>query len=140
MGSVFQQTASRQTARDKRGKWVRRRVARDHKLPASRASFLLVNDNKSELFHFLAEYVEQVPNIVGKQLFATKSNNVLTYPQHMEITHLAPCTHQEADTRIFLHAVDAVNHGHQKITIRTVDKAIVILAISLVSQIHLTEV
>ena len=39
------------------------------------------------------------------------------------------CNHKEADTRIFVHVRDAVEHGAQKVLIRTVDKDVVIIAI-----------
>lgn len=64
---------------------------------------------------------------------------MLTNPQDMDIIHLAPCTHEEADIRIFLHVADAVSQGHQKITIRTVDTNFGIFTLSLVKQLHFTE-
>ena len=43
---------------------------------------------------------------------------------------LAPCTHEEADTRILLHLGVAVQQGHNKMSIRTVDTDVVLLAIT----------
>ena len=41
---------------------------------------------------------------------------------------MAPCNHEEADSRITLHAADA---AHKKILIRTVDTDVVVLAVAL---------
>ena len=43
---------------------------------------------------------------------------------------LSPCSHEEADTRIFVHYVDDANKGHKNIMIRTVDTDVVVLAIA----------
>ena len=42
---------------------------------------------------------------------------------------LAPCLQEEADTRLLLHVADAVQKGCKKVTIRTVDKDVVVLAV-----------
>lgn len=46
------------------------------------------------------------------------------------VNEISPCTHEEADTRLLLHTANAVKHGSQKISIRTVDTDIVVLAIA----------
>ena len=43
-----------------------------------------------------------------------------------------PCNHEEDDTRIFLHVVHAAREGHSKPVIRTVDTAVVVLAVAYV--------
>ena len=53
-----------------------------------------------------------------------------------DMTSLAPCTHEEADTRLFLHAGDAVRKGYRKLYIRTVDNDVVVLAITMFYQIN----
>ena len=50
-----------------------------------------------------------------------------------------PCSHQEADSRIFLHQYDAAKHGHSKAFIRTVDGGVVVIAIGDFSSLGLTE-
>ena len=44
---------------------------------------------------------------------------------------LAPCSQEEADTRLLLHVADAVKKGSKKVTIRTVDIDVVVLAVAL---------
>ena len=46
------------------------------------------------------------------------------------MTNLAPYTREEADTRMILHAADAVQEGYRKIVVRTVDTNVLVLAIA----------
>ena len=48
---------------------------------------------------------------------------------------VAPCSHEDADTRIFLHAQDAVNEGHKSVWINANDTDIVIIAVSVMSSL-----
>ena len=48
---------------------------------------------------------------------------------------LSPCTHEEADTRMLLHAADGVKQGKQTIVIRTVDTDVIELAVSFVRRL-----
>ena len=43
---------------------------------------------------------------------------------------LSPCCHEEADTRLLVHGLDAILKGHQREKIRTNDTDVVVLAIS----------
>ena len=43
---------------------------------------------------------------------------------------LAPCDHEEADTRLFLHARHCAQNGHKKVVIRSVNTYVVVLAIA----------
>ena len=47
------------------------------------------------------------------------------------LTALAPFNHEEADTRMLLHASHAAQHGHHAVLIQTVDTDVVVLAVSL---------
>jgi len=49
----------------------------------------------------------------NKQVITTHHTNVLCI-NHQDILGLAPCTHEEADTRIQLH-LDAVQQWHNKV-------------------------
>ena len=52
------------------------------------------------------------------------------------IGRLAPCNHEEADTRMLLHAADAVQCGFTKILLRTVDTDVLILAVAFVERLQ----
>jgi hypothetical protein len=43
-----------------------------------------------------------------------------------DLTNLSPCLHEEADTRLLLHAAVAVKKGHRKLCVRTVDTDVAI--------------
>ena len=117
----------KQSARNKRGNGPRRRVLANTPLPTNWQAFLRNSDNKKELFGFLAHQTVQyvIPN---KTIVTTVKQFVLSSPT-MSTNNLQPCSHEEADTRIFVHVLDAVEQGHSKVMIRTVDTDVVILAI-----------
>ena len=65
----------------------------------------------------------------SKQVITTHNADVLCI-NYQDVKGLAPCTHKEANTRILLHLEDAVQQGHNKMSIRTVDTDVVVLAIT----------
>ena len=56
-----------------------------------------------------------------------------------DLNNMSGCTHEEADTRVFLRAADCVKQGHKKIIIRIADTDVVVLAISVVEEIKVEE-
>jgi len=96
------------STRAKRGQGVRRRVVAAAAIPGNWQNFLRVDSNKTELFRFL-----------------------LSKPLLPDLTSLTPCNHEEADSRMLLHASHAAQHGPHAILIRTVDTDVVVLAVSL---------
>ncbi|KAK3731974.1 hypothetical protein QZH41_003373 [Actinostola sp. cb2023] len=122
--------------REKRGSGTRRRVLPSSNLPKNWKGFLRVNDNKTELFHFLANQLQSV-YVEGKEVYTTYDDCVLSSPHRQGMSQ---CSHEEADTRIMLHAQDACQSGHKKIAIRTNDTDVVVLAISMVNQVNADEI
>ena len=51
---------------------------------------------------------------------------------------ISPCTHEEADTRLILHASDCARQGIDNIILRTVDTDVVVLAISNFSRLKIS--
>ena len=51
---------------------------------------------------------------------------------------ISPCTHEEADTRLILHASDCARQGLDNIILRTVDTDVVVLAISYFSRLKIS--
>ena len=66
----------------------------------------------------------------GKSIFSTCGEGVIARNERMEISLLAPCTYEEADTRPMVHVLDAASRGHRRIKIRSNNKDVVVLAIS----------
>ena len=61
----------------------------------------------------------------------TDGEAILSKPSLLHTVSLAPCTHEEAHTRMLLHASHASKHGHHSILIRTADTDVVVLTISM---------
>ena len=108
----------------------------DNKLPRNWKEFLRVDQNKQELFKYLAECVTSIE--VEKQVISTHGKQVLSIMpiSRDNIGRLAPCNHEEADTRMLLHAADAVQCGFTKILLRTVDTDVLILAVAFVERLQ----
>ena len=124
----------KQSTREKRkntGIVVRQKVLPSSPIRGNWNSFLLVEKNKEELFHYLAKCVQSCETR-GKVLVSTYDESIVTAANitmsYME--DLQPCSHEEADTCIFLHAAHCAKQGYKKICIKTVDTDVVIIAIS----------
>ena len=50
---------------------------------------------------------------------------------------LSPCTHEEADTRLFLHAKDISKEGNRKISISSSDTDVVVIAVACFSDLNI---
>lgn len=105
-------------------------------LPTNWQQFLRINDNKVELFVNLGKYLTQL--VTEKQLITTNGPEV-SCNLVRDTSNLAPCDHEEADTRMMLHLADAVTGGLEKILIRTVDTDVVTLAISAATRMDVLE-
>ena len=55
---------------------------------------------------------------------------MITSSIRAEMNSLSPCCHDEADTHLLVHGLDAILKGHQREKIRTNDTDVVVLAIS----------
>ena len=98
-----------------------------------------MDENKTERFRFLSHQVIKIPIVDGKSIYATDRTNVLCSLADADLDNVVPCSREEADTHVFLRASDAVNKGYRKLSVRTVDTDIVILAISIFNVINLEE-
>ena len=98
--------------------------------------FLRISDNKTELFFFLARSVVGIDT--NKQVITTHNTDVLCI-NRQDVSGLAPCTHEEADTRILLHLEDAVRHGNTRVSMRTVDTDAVVLAVASAQCLNISE-
>lgn len=88
-------------------------------------SSLRVENNKTELFAYLAE---QVTNMVSssKEVVLTYGEEVKASSQR-DLSDISLCSKEEADTRIFLHAANCYKVGHRRVMIRTVDTDVIAL-------------
>ena len=127
------------TARLRRGKGIRRRVQGPTCLPGNWNLFLREDDNKTELFQFLAEeltnhhFDNSIVSTCGKQVV----HNLI---EDGEEQFLCPCNHEEADTRHILHLYDIGSKGSQSAAVRTVDTDVLVLTVSFFQQLGLLEI
>ena len=119
---VYLEDSLESIAREIRGKGIRRRVAPSNTIPGNCQELLRLADNKT----FLKR--------------KTCGQNMLCSRVRQYISSLAPYTHEEADTRMLLHAVDSLNNGYRRIILRTVDTDVVVLAVSTVVSPEDTEI
>jgi hypothetical protein len=93
------------TTRGKRVQGIRRRVKLDARIPGSWEAFLRVDENKTELFGYLADQVIALTCECdsNKQIITTKGSDVLSNIPIEESSIISPCTHKEADTSLLLH-------------------------------------
>ena len=75
----------------------------------------------------------------NKEVYSTHGSSVLTSSNRSEMSNLAPCTHEEADSRLMIHALDASLRGHRHIKISTNDTDVIVLALSVVSTLPVDE-
>ena len=73
----------------------------------------------------LAEYMV---TIEGLEVVCTKMTDVVSNTVE-DLSSMKSCNHEEADTRLLLHVIDACNNQWKKITIVTVDTDVVVIAL-----------
>ena len=97
------------------------------KVPSNWRNFLRDNNNKTEIFKFLADKITQMS--ATNMIIVTKEDDAVS--NHPTIlVKMAPCSHEEADTRIFVHARQAVEEGCKHILIKANDTVILLIAVS----------
>ena len=83
-------------------------------VPKNWQGFLRIDENKTELFSFLAIRISKMST--NKEVITTHNADVLCVNRE-SVLGLAPCSHEEADTCMLLHLEDAVKQGYTKISI-----------------------
>uniref|UniRef100_A0A0L8FV64 Uncharacterized protein n=1 Tax=Octopus bimaculoides TaxID=37653 RepID=A0A0L8FV64_OCTBM len=101
------------------------------KVPQNWPSFLQKEENKKELYTFLAHKLKQA---TGGQVFTTAMSSCVSNKED-EVKHLmedmTDCSHEEADTRIFVHVMNAVKQSYiTRATILANDIDIVVIAVA----------
>ena len=125
--------------REKRGNASGTRISVKESTPICKnwGNFLRVSGNKEELFSLIAKQLES-SQVQGNVIVATSGEDVKC-SSSLNIESLCPSNHEEADTRIFLHARHAAESGHRNISIRTVDTDVVVIAINMFKTLAIIE-
>lgn len=124
---VYKQSSLKAETRSKRGHGGRRKVTSNNSLPSCWSNFLTHNQNKTELFEFLASRVAQLS--ADNPVIVTTGPSVLS-TNEIPLEGLDKCSHEEADSRIFVHAKYAVLQGSKTVMVKANDTDIVVIAIS----------
>ena len=112
------------TARSKTGIGIRRRVLPDSKIPSNWHSFLQVDQNKEELFRFLAT---EASSLECRGLVISTRDQLAISNRDIEKSMIEPCDQEETDTRMFLHVKHARSTSITKSMIKTVDTDVVVI-------------
>ena len=114
----------KESAREKRDEGQRRKVTSETKLPSKWKMFLQDTTNKEELFSLLTEKVKDFQFPENKDVNITSGENVFSSSKSSDMQR---CDHEEADTRIAVHVLHALNKGHNQVLIRTLDTDVVVV-------------
>ena len=129
------------TTRERRGAGVRHRLPSNGnvKIPNNWNSYLCNTSNKVELFEYISGEIAQFVFEEEKISITTCGENVLQNPAPQDdrsvIQSLSPCNHEEFDTRVMLHAANAVSQGCKRILMIDNDTDIIVLAVHLFAEI-----
>ena len=130
---VYRQSSLKAETRAKRGSGVRRRVSGNGRLPPNWQNFVRDNDNKTELFIFLADKIAQMS--ARNKVIVTKEDDAVS-TQTINMEELVPCSHDEADTQIYVHVIHAVRHGSKAMMIKASDTDVLIIAVSVLPSLQ----
>ena len=116
----------KKSTRVKRGKGVRRKVSGQTRLPGNWMNFLHDSTNKKELCAFLTTKVEQFNCPASTAMYAPSGQSVLSISSG---SPMQSCNHEEADTRVVVHILHALEHGERTVLVRTVDTDVVVILV-----------
>ena len=118
-------------------------AGRTQKCPTQWKKYLSVDSNKVNLIEFLQkEWIrnEYAAKLHGNNLFVTHEDKCtrLTSTDGLEVCATdvweLRCSHEEADTRLLLHATHAEVEGHSSVVIRSPDTDVAVIACGLSHQ------
>ena len=85
------------------------------------------SENQTELLSLVADTLWRISN-TNETIVAIKGETVASN-NHIETKYLEPCKKEEADDRMFLHALEMSRLGLKKLLIVTVDTYVVVIAL-----------
>ena len=127
---IYRKASRKRETREGRGKNEGVRISINKNNPVYRTfdQVLEASKNKTELFSLVADTL--VDNFQHKQksIVATKGETVASNHQ-IETKYLEPYKKEEADDRMFLHALEMSRLGLKKLLIMTVDTNVVAIVL-----------
>ena len=133
----YEEFSNKGEMRESRGTGKAIKVELSTKRPGDWTAFLRVSANKIALFRLIAQYLlDHLEVPAGCVFVVTIGRKAVSKPATYDISDITPCTHEEADVRIFLHVAHAVSNGHTNIFIRTNDTDVVVLAVAALARLN----
>src|SRR6218665_1160002 len=133
---VYKENSLKMYTRLIRGKGSRRKVTSQGKMPKSWPNFLQNEDNKKELYPFLADSLKEADpqNLV----FVSKEDGAIANVDACShLTMKLSCNHEEADTQLFVHVHHAIKHSAIKtVAVLSNDIDIVVIAVAVFADLQ----
>ena len=136
---TYNQNSLKASTRQMRGTGIRLVFKDSTTIPSNWQSFLRVDENKVELFNFLSNEIA-ILVLHGKEIITTSGTDVLSSSELQESQYIMPCDHEEADSRLLLHAFHCSKTGSKTVLIRTVDTDVVALAVAAFQELNLDHI
>ena len=113
----YQQDSIKSCTREKRGAGVRVKVGPQAKIPSQWNEFLRDGKSKTE---YSTSFQMRWPMQNGKK---RRISTLLKVPQlyRANVLPMMECTHEEADTRVMVHLLHAIENESANVEVRTVD-------------------
>ena len=133
MFDVYRKASRKQETREAhegraKNKEVRVNIKKNYPVYRKFKQVLEVSENKTELFSFIAYTLVENFQHKRETIVATKGETVVSN-LHIETKYLESCKKEEADGRMFLHALDMFRLGLKKLLMVTVDTDAVVIAL-----------
>jgi len=107
----------KESTREKRGKGLRMKVSGETKLPRNWVDFLRNSANKKELFALLTSKVEEFIWPSDKDVYVTSGQALSSFGCNSPMNS---CNHEEADNKVAVHVLHALQQGLKIVQVRTV--------------------
>ena len=129
---IYKEKSLKNETRESRGEGIRISIRKDTKMCKDFQKLMRNDMSKTETA--VSEVSKKSNTVV-----ATLGSGVVSNDTNLNTSSIAPCNHEEADTRVFLHALDGANNGFKKMSIVTVDTDVVVIAIQHFAALKLEE-
>ena len=127
---VYRKDSRKRETREGRGKKKGVRISIQNNTPIYRKfnQILSVDENKNELNNLIATSTVELCASVSNVVVVTKGESLVSnHP--VERQRIDPCTKEEADDRMFLHAMALAREGYKKLCVVSTDSDVVIIAL-----------
>jgi hypothetical protein len=134
---VYKENSMKSQERERRGRDTGRYIVRkDTPIPKNFGKAILKNEkSKTELFEMVADMISSTES--DTVFVSTKGESVMSN-KSIPKDHLSPCNQDDADTRVFFHAMDIAKQ-YRKIMIITVDTDLIVIGLSIFSKLDIDE-